>query len=113
MRWTHLVVAVTILGLAGLVFAAKGDKPKKEGGHGLSGVISAVDGKTLKIKVGEEEKSVTTDDNTVVTIDKLPAKLAELKAGMHVRVSPATGTATKVDASTKGAGGKGKKKKNQ
>lgn len=109
MRWTHLLVAFLVFGLAGFAFAAKGDK-KKEGGKGLAGVVSAVEGTNLKIKVGDEEKTIATGDSTVVTIDKLPAKLSELKAGMKVRVSPATGTASKIDASTKDAAPKKKKK---
>ena len=56
---------------------------------------------TLDPAAEPKEVTVATDDKTVVTLDDKDAKLADLKADMFVRITPATGTAEKVNAFTK------------
>jgi hypothetical protein len=66
---------------------------------GLYGTIVSVDGKNLVIKATKTKKqeTIATDDKTVVVIDgKAGNSLADLKAGMQVKVIPATGTAAKI-----------------
>lgn len=106
MKLVNLLVAALILCVAGAVIAqdAPTTKPKRDM---IGGKIVKVDGATVTIKTrargGAEGKevAVTTDDKTVVTLDGKEAKVADLKADMFVRVSPATGTATKIVATTK------------
>jgi len=56
-----------------------------------------VDGNKLTIK-GKDSKEIViaTDDKTEVNIEGNPGKLADLKVGQRVVVTPAEGTATKV-----------------
>ena len=66
---------------------------------GLYGVVVKVDGKNLVIKATKtkKEETVATDDKTVVVINgKAGNSLADLKAGMQVKIIPATGTAAKI-----------------
>ena len=71
------------------------------------GQVVKVDGVNLVVKTrvpgGTDTKEVTvvTDAKTVVTLDEKEAKLADLKADVYVTVTPVTGTAVKVVASTK------------
>lgn len=104
MKLVNLLVAGLILCVAGAVIAQ--DAPSTRPARGIGGQITKIDGATLTIKTmargGAEGKevTVTTDDKTTVTIDKKDAKVADLKVDMYVRVTPATGTATKITAST-------------
>ncbi|MFI5377812.1 MAG: hypothetical protein ACHRHE_00780 [Tepidisphaerales bacterium] len=72
----------------------------------------AKDGTTItvtpKAKAGTtvEDVKITTDDKTKVTVDGAAATIGDLKVGMTVKVTPATGTAATIDA-------KNPKKKNQ
>ena len=95
-----LVVGMLVLGVASFAMAAR-DKGAKAPA-GLHGVVVSVDGTNLKIKVKKDEQTVATDANTVVTIDGEAKTLGDLKAGMNVTVTPATGTATKIEAKTAG-----------
>jgi hypothetical protein len=99
----NVVVAVAILGLVGFVQAANATK-KAAKKDALTGVVVEVDGANVVInaRVDGEVKKVTvaTDANTVVTIDGKEGKLSGLKEKMTVRVSPAKGTALKIDAKT-------------
>lgn len=105
MKVAKLLALVAILGMVG--FAMAQDAPKKERTRGIFGKIVKVDGKNIVVATrtrgSEDTKEVTvaTDDKTVVTLDEKEAKLADLKADMFVRITPATGTAEKVIASTK------------
>lgn len=59
----------------------------------IKGTISSIDGDTVHIsytnKNGDKkERKVKTDSNTKVTLDGKEAKLAELKEGQTVKVTP-------------------------
>jgi hypothetical protein len=108
--WLSVIVAVLAIGLAGVSEAAKGNKGAGKGGagkgdHGLKGVIQSVsaDGSvvlTAGHKKNPTEVTVTTDVHTQVTIDGKEAKLSDLKPGLYALVTPATGTAKEIKAST-------------
>lgn len=87
-----LLAVVAVLGLV-TGFALAADEVKT-----LSGTIVKVDGAKVTVKVGDKEIVVITDDKTVVTVDGKDAKVADLKAGEKVVVTPAEGTATKIEA---------------
>ena len=103
------IAVLALVGFCGVAIAADkpaaaGDKPAKKAADGVGGEVVSVDGTNVKIK-GKDgaEVTVATDANTAVMIDGKEAKVADLKAGQKVRVSPATGTAAKI---TVGGGGK-------
>jgi hypothetical protein len=82
---------------------AKPDKPAKPAKKaGLKGSVVKVDGNNLVISAGKKtdakEVTVATDDKTVVTIEGKPGKLADLKPGQKVVITPETGTALTIDA---------------
>jgi len=56
------------------------------------------------------ETKVTSDKDTKVTLDDKDAKIADLKAGMKVSISPATGTAKEIKMTTAAKTHKGGKK---
>jgi hypothetical protein len=106
-----VLVAVLVIGLAGASEAAKGNKGAKggKGNHAdrpLKGVIQSVsaDGASLTLTAGKKsspmEVTVTTDVNTKVTLDGKEAKISDLKAGLYALVTPSTGTAKEIKAST-------------
>ncbi|MBI5723685.1 MAG: hypothetical protein HZA50_06995 [Planctomycetes bacterium] len=107
-----MLAVVAVLGLvAGTVLVAQDAPPKPEAKPLVGKVAKAADDKGVlevtpmkKPKEGEkvENVKVATDDKTVVTLDQKEAKVADLKEGYFVRVTPAEGTATKIEASTKG-----------
>ncbi len=106
MKLARILAAVAVLGLVSYVLAD--DTPTTKPSHnGLRGKIVKIDGTNIVVKTrghGDnegKEVTVATDANTTFTLDGKDAKLADLKADMFVRVTPATGTATKVSASTK------------
>jgi pectate lyase len=105
MKVGKLLALVAILGMVG--FAMAQDEPKKKRTPGVFGKIVKIEDKNIVVasrtRGSEETKEVTvvTDDKTVVTLDEKEAKLADLKADMFVRITPATGTAEKVNAFTK------------
>ena len=93
-----MLAGVMVLGLVSIVTAA--DAPAT-----LKGKIVKIDGVNVTIKTGghgtpAKEVVVVTDDKTVVTIDGTVSKVADLKEKMRVVVTPATGTATKIEAKT-------------
>jgi len=65
---------------------------------GLYGKVVKVDGKSVVIMPAKAKKevAVATDDATRVVIGGKVDKLANLKAGMEVKVIPPTGTAAKI-----------------
>ena len=104
----NVVVLVVVLGLAGFVSAAdatkKKDKPKAA--PAVTGVVQSVDGAKVTVKTPAkkgapaDEVVVETNDKTVVTIDGKEAKVADLKKGMQVKITPKTGAAEKIVAAT-------------
>jgi hypothetical protein len=112
--WTMLLVPALVLAMVG-VAEAKGKHASSTTGHKhatkaphISGKIVSVatDGTSIVIKEGKkkggQEVTVTTDASTKVTIDKVKGKaVTDLTPGMHVKVTPTTGTATKIKAHTK------------
>lgn len=99
-----ILALLAVCGLATTAFAkstktakAKGDAPFKgkiSAAVDSAGVISVVpDGKT-----DADAVKISTNDQTVVTIDKKSAKVADLKVGMTVLVTGTNGLATKIDA---------------
>ena len=60
----------------------------------VKGTVSSVDGETLVVsvtnkKTGEKkDRKIKTDDKTKVTLDGKDAKLADLKAGQEVTITP-------------------------
>ena len=102
MKSMKLVAVLAILAIAGAVIAAEGTATSKPKFDGVRGMIVKVDGANVTIKGrADKETVVVTDANTVVTIDEKASTVADLKADMYVQVTPATGTATKIVASTK------------
>jgi len=118
-RWTNLVVLALVICLAGGVAEAakgakgakpdKGNKAGKKDQDGVAGKVTKVDGNSITVQTrGKKgaEVVVTTDDKTQFTG---VAAATDIKVGMMVRVSPASGTAQKITVAEKGAGqGKGK-----
>ena len=94
-----MLAGVMVLGLVSIVTAAEGGAHK-----GLHGKIAKVDGVNVTVTVKERGSKdtkdivVVTDDKTVVTLEGKAAKVADLKEGMYVRVTPAEGTATEIKA---------------
>jgi len=95
-----LFIAVIAASLVSPVLAAKPANStvaplaaEKKAGKALHGSVVKVDGDKLTIKAKEKETVVATDANTKVTIDGKDAKLADLKEGQVVTVTPAEGTA--------------------
>jgi hypothetical protein len=120
-RFALLLSVLAVFSLVGIAHAAKGDKAAKadkKGAEVQAGVVASVDANgnvkvTPKVKKGEAapaDLTIATDTSTVVTIDGNPGKVSDLTPGMHVKVTPKTGTATKIEAVSKPAK-KGEKKK--
>jgi hypothetical protein len=94
---SKVLVVVAVLGLAGLSYA-KGAKGEGKGTPALTGKVKSVDGVKLTIEAKGGDKEVVTDANTKVTLNGNAATLADLKAGMIVKITPVEGTAQQVDA---------------
>jgi hypothetical protein len=100
MKVGKLLALAAILCMVGVAMAQ--DAPKRT--PGLRGTIKSVDGMTLVITQrarGDQEAkevTVTADEKTVVTLDGKEAKVADLKAGYFVNITPVTGTAEKIVA---------------
>src|SRR4051794_30499697 len=104
--WTKLFAVLAIVAMVGVARAADdkpGDKPadKPVAKKPLKGDVVKVDGSKLVISAGKKtdkkEVTVETNDKTVVTIEGKEAKLADLKAGQKVLVTPDTGVAEKIE----------------
>jgi hypothetical protein len=102
MKLAKLLAVVAVVAMVGSIVMAQ-DAPAA---RGLRGTIVKVEGANVIVKTmargttEAKEVTVATDDKTAVTVDGKEAKLADLKAGMRVNVTPAEGTATKIAAST-------------
>lgn len=94
-----LLAGVLVLSVASIVTAGDDAAPAT-----IKGKIVKVEGANVTIKSGRgdaaKEIVVVTDDKTVVTIDGATKTVADLKEKMRVTVTPATGTATKIEAKT-------------
>ena len=65
------------------------------------GTITSVGGDGIvMVDTGDKVITVTTDDNTIVTINGQVSKVSDLKKGMKAVVTPARGTAAKIVATT-------------
>ena len=102
-----LMVAFGVMGFVSRGYAAdppaKKADDKKAAKKNVRGEVVKIDGSkvTLKIKdkeadSGTKEIVIATDANTQVMIEGTPSKLADLKAGQKVVVTPAEGTAVKI-----------------
>ncbi len=91
-----------LLMFVGTSYAAKAPK-----GDVVAGKITAITAPTaekpgsITIKTKADEVTLATTKDTTVTVDGAASTLDKLEAGMNVKASPATGTATKIDAMTK------------
>jgi hypothetical protein len=102
--WTKVLTVLAIAMMTAAVPAAdkpaKGEKGAKKAA-GLKGTVVKVDGSKLVISSGKKaeakEVTVETNDKTVITVEGQTAKLADLKPGQKVVISPETGTAEKID----------------
>jgi hypothetical protein len=105
--WTKLAaaLAIAVMTSAAVPAMAADDKPapaeKAAKKAGLRGSVVKVDGTKLVISTGKkaEAKEVTieTSDKTVIMVEGQAAKLADLKPGQKVVITPETGTAEKID----------------
>lgn len=91
-----LLALALCIGFTGTAHAAKEKK-----GKALRGKITKVEDGKITVKHGSDEVTVSTDDKTSVTLDGKDAKVADLKEGLFVAVTPAEGTATSITATTK------------
>ena len=105
---SKFVVALVVLGLAGSAYAAKPDKAerkKNKKGETVLGTIAAAPDEAGKLKISSGKKksptevTVTTDKETVVTMDGQPAELSKLAVGTYVTVTKSGEKATKIEAS--------------
>ncbi|MCX5660195.1 MAG: hypothetical protein NTW19_10805 [Planctomycetota bacterium] len=102
--FTMMVIVGLMLGFSSLALAKEhGSKPGASDAHkGLMGTVVSVTGTDVVIKTGKKdatvEKTIKTDDKTLITINHVSAKLADLTAGQHVKVLGADpGPATEID----------------
>ncbi len=116
LRWSLLTVAgLLVLGLCNQS-TAKVKKGDVDAIKPLEGAVVSVDGSNVKVtkkggkKTTAEDVVVVTDVNTVVTIDGVAARITDLARDMRVKVIPATGTATKIEATQKPKKDKSQKK---
>lgn len=104
MKLLGMLMALALtFALAGFAQAApKADKAARKA-KALAGQVVSVDGTKLTIKTRDQDKNVkevvvTTDASTKVTVDGKDGKLSDISAGMRVKVSPAEGLATSIEA---------------
>jgi len=99
MRSAALLLFIgVIIGVMVAPVVGQGTEPTKPAT--LRGKVVKVEGTNVVVKTYVKEVTVATDDKTKVTIDGKEAKVADLKAGMHVVVTPAEGTATEIKATS-------------
>src|SRR3954469_5276451 len=95
-----LLVAIGVMGFVTRSYAAdppaadkKADDKKAKN---IRGEVVKIEGNKVTIKNKDKEIVVVTDDKTQVTIEGNAGKVADLKVGQKVVVTPAEGTATKI-----------------
>jgi hypothetical protein len=114
-NWTKMMAALALAVIVGAYNAnaadpakpdapAKPDKPAKPAKakkDQIKGSVVKVDGSTVVISAGKKteakEVTIATDEKTVVTIEGKAAKLADLKPGQKVTITPETGTALTIE----------------
>jgi biopolymer transport protein ExbD len=85
-----VVLVVVMLGVSLIAMAAP-----------VSGKIKSVDAEksSITVTVGEEDKAYTVNDGAKISIDGKDGKLADLKAGMNVKLTlNDDGKATAIEA---------------
>jgi hypothetical protein len=100
-----LLVAIALTGVVAPAYAAD-EKPAKKADakkkSQVKGEITKIDGSAITLKVKDKAAATTkeiviaTDDKTQIMIEGTPSKVADLKVGQRVVVSPAEGTAAKI-----------------
>lgn len=113
-----LLAMVAVAGLVSVAMAKEQpDKPAKHEGadaKAVHGQVLRVEGDTVVLQVGrgkqKAELPVVTNKDTKVTIDGVAKTVADLKAGLYAKVSPATGVAATIEAKAPKAKGEGKGK---
>ena len=95
-----LMVAIGFMGFVGRAYGA--DPPAKKAKN-VRGEVVKIDGNKVTLKIKDKEAAggtkdivIATDDKTQIMIEGTPGKLADLKVGQKVVVTPAEGTATKI-----------------
>lgn len=103
MKFMNLVAVVGILAIAGAVVVAADHKDSTTKADALKGKVVKADANSVTVKPfrGDTNVVVAVDANTVVTVDAAKATISDIKADMFVTVTPGTGTATKIEATTK------------
>ncbi|MGE5608099.1 MAG: hypothetical protein ACM359_02490 [Bacillota bacterium] len=108
--WRNLLMVVAVLSLVGVVQAQQpAKKTEKKDAKTVAGQIVKVDGSKITVKskgTDAKETTITVDDKTKITVDGKSAKLADLKEGQHVKVTPGTSAAKKITATTEKKGDK-------
>jgi ferric-dicitrate binding protein FerR (iron transport regulator) len=98
-----VLAVVLLLGGSAVVDAAakpaKGDKAAKKADR--RGEVVKVDGTKLVISKDAKETTIETNEKTVVIVEDKEVKIADLKPGQKVRVSPETGVAEKIEVRAK------------
>lgn len=106
MKAAKLLAFVAVMGMVSVAMAQDAPKKKRKHRSGIRGKIVRVEGTNVIISTRTrgtketEEVTVATDDDTAIRVDKKKATLADLKPDMWIFVTPKTGTATKIYAST-------------
>lgn len=93
-RLTAILTALALTGFAGSTLAQE----KQSLVYGTVVSVDAANGKVMIAPKGGAEVTVATDANTKVRVKDKAATLADVQAGMMLRVSPATGTAAEIRA---------------
>ena len=95
-----LLVSLGVMGFVSRAYAADPPAPEKKAddkkAKNVRGEVVKVEGNKVTIKAKDKEIVITTDDKTQVTIEGTAGKVADLKVGQKVVVTPAEGTATKI-----------------
>jgi len=95
-----LLVSLGVMGFVSRAFAADPPPAQKKAddkkAKNVRGEVVKIDGNKVTIKNKDKEIVVITDDKTQVTIEGNAGKVADLKVGQKVVVTPAEGTATKI-----------------
>jgi hypothetical protein len=120
-RWTSLLALALVLAVGAGVAQAKGNKADKAGKVGkkdhdaVAGKVVSATATSITIQTAGKKGAEVTITVDASTQYKGVASATDLKPGMKITVTPATGTATKVVVHEKGekgdtAGKNGKKK---